>query len=132
MLAATQQGTVAVLVACDADDDPACLLGPEISARCLAAVPQIPIRACLAVREFENWLLASSETLAPALEAPREDYEGVAAEHLVAAWKAPRKYIKPIHQPALAARMDLDLVAGRCPSFARLLRCVDELVAEIA
>ena len=131
-LAATQHGTAGVLIICDADDDPACVLGPEVSARCVAAVPYMPIRACLAVREFENWLLASAETLAPGPEAPREDYEGLAAEHLVAAWKAPRKYVKPIHQPAFAAQIDLDLVATRCPSFARLLRCVDELVAAAA
>ena len=130
-LASLQTDAAAVLVTCDVDDDVVCDLGPRVSARCLEAVPHMPIRACLAVREFENWLLASSETLAPNPSAPLDDYEAVAAVPRVAAWRAPRKYVKPIHQPAFAAKMDLDLVATRCPSFARFLRCVDELVAAI-
>lgn len=130
-LASLQTGAAAVLVTCDADDDAVCDLGPRVTARCLEAVPQMPIRACLAVREFENWLLASPETLAPNPEAPLDDYETVSAVPRVAAWRAPRKYVKPIHQPAFAAKMDLERVAARCPSFARLLRCVDELVADL-
>ncbi|MDQ3629978.1 MAG: DUF4276 family protein [Actinomycetota bacterium] len=131
-LASLQTNAAAVLVTCDADDDAVCNLGPQVTARCMAAVPHMPIRACLAVREFENWLLASAETLAPTATPPLGDYEAIAAVHQVAAWRAPRKYVKPIHQPAFAAGMDLDLVASRCPSFARLLRCIDELIAEIA
>lgn len=130
-LASLQTDAVAVLVTCDADDDAVCDLGPRVTARCLEAVPHMPVRACLAVREFENWLLASPETLAPHAVPPLQDYEAVAAVHHVAGWKAPRKYVKPIHQPGFAAGMDFDLVADRCPSFARLLRCIDELVAEI-
>ncbi len=132
-LASLQTDVAAVLITCDADDDLICELGPEVTARCLDAVPHLPIRACLASREFENWLLASPETLAPSQLAvpPLDDYEGVSAVPRVAAWQAPRKYVKPIHQPALAARMDHDLVATRCRSFARLLRCIDELVAAI-
>jgi len=130
-LASLQTDAVAILVTCDGDKDAACDLGPQVTARCRAAVPHMPIRACLAVREFENWLLASPETLAPDPVEPLDDYEAVGAMRFVAAWRAPRKYVKPIHQPAFAAKMDLDLVAARCPSFARLLRCVDELVAEI-
>lgn len=131
-LASLQTDAAAVLVTCDADDDRVCELGPLVTARCIDAVPHMPIRACLAVREFENWLLASPETLAPDPVERIDDYEAVGAVRFVAAWRAPRKYVKPIHQPAFAANMDLDLVVSRCPSFARLLRCVDELVAEIS
>lgn len=127
-LAAIQADTVGVLVLCDADDDPPCRLGPEIAARCESAVASVPIRGCLAVREFENWLLASPETLAPAEESPRDDYEAVSAVGRIAQWRAPLKYVKSIHQPSLAARIDLRLASERCPSFARFLRCVDELV----
>jgi uncharacterized protein DUF4276 len=130
ILASRQPSVVAVLVLCDADDDPACQLGPEITQRCVKAVTHLPVRACLAVREFENWFLASPETLAGEHEYTLlDDYETVAAEHRIAPWCAPLKYVKPIKQPALAASMDINLVAQRCPSFARLLRCVDELLA---
>ena len=64
-LASLQMATVAVLVVCDADDDNSCVLGPKVTRRCSIAVPHMPVRACLAVRAFENWLLASAETLAP-------------------------------------------------------------------
>lgn len=130
-LAAFQTDAAAVLVTCDADDDLECVLGPALTQRSQDAVSNLPVRACLAVREFENWLLASHETLAPDPMDPLDDYERVAAEWRVAEWRAPRKYVKPIHQPALAAKMDLGLVAARCPSFARLTRCIDELVIAI-
>jgi hypothetical protein len=127
-LAALETATTGVLVVCDADDDPACVLGPEITARCVASLPHVPVRACLAVREFENWLLASPETLAPGTEPVHDDYEAIASIPHISRWRAPRKYVKPLHQPALAAQIDRDRVAARCPSFARLLRCIDELV----
>jgi len=127
-LAALEPDTMGVLVVCDADADPACTLGPELTKRSAAGLPHLPVRACLAVREFENWLLASPETLAPTPEPALEDYEAVAAQPHISRWRAPNKYVKPLHQPALAAQMDRDRVAKRCPSFARLLRCIDELV----
>lgn len=126
-LAASQRDTAAVLVVCDADDDAVCELGPEIIARCQAASPAVPVRACLAVREFENWALASHEAIAPAAELDLPDYEGVAAISHISEWFAPRKYVKPLHQPGLADAIDLDLTALRCPSFSRLLRCLEEL-----
>jgi Domain of unknown function (DUF4276) len=129
-LAALQAGVSAVLVTCDADSNPYCELGPAILERCNAAIPHVPVRVCVAVREFENWLFASHETLSPGEETPVSDYEGISAVGRVAAWRAPRAYVKPVHQPAMAARMDHNLVGTRCPSFARLLRCIDELVAE--
>jgi len=130
-LASLQTGTVAVLVVCDADDDAVCDLGPDVTQRCRSTVPHLPVRACLAAREFENWLLASPETLAPEPVPELDDYESIAAERRVAAWRSPRKYVKPVHQPAMAAMMDHERVAARCPSFARLLRCIDELLEEL-
>jgi Domain of unknown function (DUF4276) len=127
-LAGLHQNTVGVLVLCDADDDAACKLGPVIHTRCQQASPNIPVRACLAVREFENWFLASPETLAPEGEAFIADYEAINAHAIVSSWFSPRKYVKPVQQPSLAARMDHQRVRERCPSFARLLRCVDELL----
>lgn len=121
-------GTAAILVTCDADEDAACELGPHITRRCAAAVEPMPVRACVAVRAFENWLLASHETLAPGSVSNVEDYEAVIAKPRVAAWRHPRPYVAPVHQPAFAAQMDHELVAARCPSFERLLRCVDELL----
>jgi hypothetical protein len=128
-LAARQPATSAVLVLCDADRDRACELGPDMATRCIEAIPHVPVRVALAVRSFENWFLASPETLAPDPQETLPDYEAVSAVSRVAPWCAPLKYVKPIQQPSFAARMDLDLASSRCPSLARFLRCVDELVA---
>lgn len=127
-LASLPENTCGVLVLCDADDDSACQLGPQIYARCNDTVSHIPIRVCLAVRAFENWFLASPETLASGEHETRTDYEQVNAEGTISAWCQPRKYVKPVQQPSLAQRMNQNLVRERCPSFARLLRCVDELI----
>lgn len=125
-LASLQEGTYAVLLVCDAERDPACKLGPEVSARAASAVG-IPVRACLAVRAYENWLVGSTETIEPAETAPA-DCEGGSATGIVRRWREPRSYIKPIDQPKLTQRLDFDLAKKRCRSFTRLLRCVDELL----
>lgn len=128
-LAAIQAGTIGVIVLCDADDDAACTLGPDIQARAETAAREVPVRATVAIRKFENWIVASAETVhGEALEGVH-DYEGMAPDPIIKRWRAPRSYVKPIHQPRLAASIDLELAASRCPSLARLLRCVDELDA---
>lgn len=130
-LAARRSNTTGILVVCDADDDPACEFGPSLTERSRREVPHVPVRCCLAVREFENWIAASAETLAPdSGQARQDDFEHYSALRVIRQWKAPRSYVKTLHQPSFAAGMDHSVVAERCPSFARLLRCIDELVAE--
>lgn len=117
-----------VLVLCDSDDDPVCQFGPEIGRRAENAVPTKPVIATLAVAEFENWIVASSETLGGEPLSDDPDYENLSAEAIIRAWRFPRSYVKPLHQPGYAQKLDFDLVRSRCPSFARLLRCIDELI----
>jgi Domain of unknown function (DUF4276) len=117
-----------VLVLCDSDADPVCEFGPAMHERARGAVPTKPVVATLAVAEFENWIVASGETLG-ADELPDDvDYENLNAESIIRAWRFPRSYVKPLHQPGYAQKLDFKLVEARCPSFARLLRCIDELI----
>ncbi len=126
-LACFQPGTTGVLVVCDTDADAACELGPAGTLRANAGAA-VPVRFCLAVRKFENWIAASAETLAnETLEVP--DFEAINGENVVRRWRAPQKYVKPLHQARYTNGIDHELVAERCPSFARLLRCIDELIA---
>jgi hypothetical protein len=86
--------------------------------------------ATLAVAEFENWIVASSETVGGEPLPDDTDYESLNAEAIIRSWRSPRSYVKPLHQPGYAQSLDFELVAERCPSFARLLKCVDRLIDE--
>jgi Domain of unknown function (DUF4276) len=120
-----------VLVLCDSDRDPVCEFGPTIETRAAAAVRSKPVRATLAVAEFENWIVASAESIAGAEPVDTDDFETLGAVSIVSRWRHPRAYVKPLHQPGYAQQMDFELVQARCPSFARLIRCIDELVDDI-
>lgn len=126
--AALPDDVCGVLVLCDADNDMVCEFGPAMQARAAAAVHAKPVTVTLAVSEFENWIVASSETMGE-LEAPEtEDFERLSAEPVIRRWRHPRSYVKPLHQPSYADQLDFELVSSRCPSFARLIRCLDELI----
>jgi hypothetical protein len=128
-LAYSEPGAFGVLVLCDSDRDPACHLGPALTDRLRSSVSHIPSRVCLAVKCFENWIVASAESI-DSVEVPAQvaDFESFPAMPMVKRWRRPGSYVKPVYQPKYAAALDHELVQTRCPSFARLLRCVDELL----
>lgn len=128
-LAALDDDTCGVLVVCDAETDAPCELGPVLTKRCQQTLPTLPVRVSLAVRQFENWIVASSEAIRAETLEDVDDYEGAGGIATIRAWRRPRSYVKPLHQPGYAAQLDHAVVAERCPSFARLLRCIDELAA---
>lgn len=116
-----------ILVVLDAEDDAACTLGPDLLARAQGAAGDVPVRVCLAVRQFENWL-AASDVNGQRWDPPPDDYEGSGAEPALRARMPNGRYKKTTHQPKLTGAMDHAVVEQRCPSYARLLRCIDELV----
>jgi Domain of unknown function (DUF4276) len=128
-LAGQVPGACGVLVVFDANGDPACELGPACLARARAAT-HLPVRVCLAVREFENWIVASAETVFEMEELPLESAEGIGALQVIKEIRAPQKYVKTLHQAGLASSIDLSLARGRAPSLDRLLRYAEELVTE--
>lgn len=123
--AAARPGCVGTIVLLDSDDAEACIQGPGLTERA-NKVSRVPVHVCLAERDFEDWLAASIETLD--LGASAYDPRGRGLTILEGLIR-PDKYVKPVWQPRLAARVDVDLVARRSTSFARLLRKVD-LLAE--
>ena len=127
-IAARIPDVFAILVVLDAESDAECILGPEMLARAEQAAAGVPVRVCLAVRQFENWLAASVVNGQEWAPTP-ETYESAGAIESIKARIESGRYKKTTNQPRLTGAMDHSLVAERCPSFARLLRCIDELVA---
>lgn len=125
--AARVPGAAGVLVVFDAEGDAACELGPESLARAQSAT-ELPVRVCIAVRCFENWIAASVETVFDEVE-PLADCEGKGAIGLIKEGMHPTKYVKTVHQARLASRIDQSLACDKSPSLARFFRCIDELVA---
>ena len=86
-----------------------------------------PVWVALADEDFEDWIYASLETLGFSDTAPfSADSNG---KTMLRSLLRPRKYVKPVWQPRLTARMDLSLACSRSPSLGRLLMYFDEMVA---
>ncbi len=120
-----QEGGVpdgAVVVVLDADDDPACRLGPALRERMRNARPDVRAVLVLAVREIEGRFLAALESLRgkrdireDAVAPPDPESIRGAKERLESAMGRP--YDETTDQPALAAEFDLEVAAMRLRSF---------------
>lgn len=120
-------GVYSILIVVDAEDDPVCPLGPDLARRAQAEAGPMPVRVCLASRQFENWLAACDVNGQPWTPTP-PSFEGPGAVDSLKARMPRGRYKKTAHQPQLTGAMNDGIVAQRCPSFGRLLRCIDELV----
>jgi hypothetical protein len=127
----------AILVLVDADDDPPCILGPELLKRAKAARPDVPVAVVLANREFETWFLAAIESLCghrrlPADLHPIPDVESIrdAKGKLTNLMRGAGVYSPTPDQPALAATFDMNLARKRSDSFDKCWREVERLLAE--
>ncbi|MFL5834884.1 MAG: DUF4276 family protein [Solirubrobacterales bacterium] len=127
-LAAMEPGASALLVVFDADDDRACELGPSTLGR-INGLP-VPTQVCIAIREYENWIMASAETVLDNA-VPLDDPEGRGAAHAIKMALRPRAYVKPRDQPALSRSIDFELARRRCPSLDRFLKILDEMAEMI-
>jgi hypothetical protein len=123
--AANRPGCRAVLVLLDSDKDPACQLGPELLTRA-QSVARIPVVIALAEPNFEGWIVASAESLG----IDGLDFAPTTAPARLLEAALPGKYVKPVYQPKLAARIDLNLATSRSQSLRRTLDRVDRLIAE--
>jgi hypothetical protein len=124
-VAAVRPGCRCVLVLLDGEGDPVCELGPELLRRSRDVAAGKEVVVCLADRKYEDWLVASAESLqVPGLTyRPDRDSVSVLKEALL-----PSKYIKPSWQPRLSHDLDFELASGRNPSLARFLAKFDTLI----
>jgi hypothetical protein len=120
-----------LLVLLDADDDPACRLGPALLARAQAVRPDVPVGVVLAVREYEAWLLAGIQSLRGQRGltwdiVPPRDPEAIRGAK---GWleKHMGRYSETTDQPALTAKLSLE-EARNAPSFDKFVREVTRLL----
>lgn len=131
------KGCAGILVVFDADDDAACVIGPELARTTQSAGINTPCRVVLAVREIEAWLIAGIESL--------RGYRGIPA-HLSAPgnvetirgakeWLNQRLqtgYKATIDQEPLLLRFDYQSARRLAPSLDKFLRDLDSLLAAFA
>jgi hypothetical protein len=134
-LAARQvDSTDGILLLIDADDDTACVLGPQLLKISTSKRPDRQHSVVIATREYEAWFLAAAVSLrgkrglALDLEPPEDpeairDAKGWLSSHNVEG----RSYKETLDQPALTAVFDFD-AALQTSSFEKLYRDVTRLL----
>lgn len=129
---ATGSGGVVILL--DADDDCPVALKAEFERRLgntgLARV------VAFAVREYESWFIAASESLRGQRGLPMDlqthpDPEAVRGAKEWLARHMNSGYRETLDQAALSAQFDLDLAAARSPSFFRFRREIIRLATRL-
>lgn len=130
--ASETQGLILCLL--DADDDCPATIGPEILEILSGSWPTIPKSVVAAKYEYENWLIASAESLrdhkrvrntAISPERPEDirDAKGYLAREIML---QDAYYSPTVDQPALTSYLDFEL-ARRCASFDKLHRDLSRL-----
>ena len=124
-----------VLLLIDADEDPPCILGPELLKHAQAVDLRTDVACVLANVEYETWFVAAAESLAEYLDLSRDQMipDNPEAERHAKGWierrfKGGTKYVETQDQPSMTAAFDLSLCRRRSPSFDKLCR---ELAARI-
>jgi len=127
-LARKQQDCAAILIVYDSDDDCPKDLAPQVQAWGQAEVSPLPCYVVMPAREFEAWFLATIESLRgvrrilnDATSHPDPESRRGATEELRKRMQPNRSYSKPVDQPALAARFDMEMAYRRCRSFRRMV-----------
>lgn len=134
-----QGGSGAILLLLDADDDCPADLGPRLLQGIRSAREDVVAAVVLAKSEYEAWFLAAARSLAgrrglPDDIAPPREPENVRdAKGWLQAQRADGLAYGPTtDQPALTHAFDLDEARHGCPSFEKLWRDVERLMAETA
>jgi len=127
----------AVLILMDSDNDCPAELAPRLLERARAARSDAAVDVVLAKREYEGWFLAAAASIRGMRGlrddlAPPADPEAIrgAKEWLTKNMEPGRRYTETLDQPALSQLFDLE-AARRAPSFEKLERTLESLVAEV-
>jgi hypothetical protein len=117
-----------ILVLVDADDDPPCLLGPQLLNWAKQAHPDGDVACVVANVEYETWFVAAAESLSKYLDLRPDTAvpDNPERQRAGKGWIERRfrgpKYSETQDQPALTAAMDLSLCRRRSASFDKLCR----------
>lgn len=125
-----------ILVLLDADDDPACVVGPRLLGWARATRADREIGVVLAVREYESWFLAAAGSLAGQRGLPTNltavaDAEQRGSPKRWLDTRMPEGYSEALDQPTLTWALDLE-AARAAASFEKLVRDVARLIGRQA
>ena len=126
----------AVLAVFDADDDPACVLGPTLLGEIRRQGIATPCCVVLAVREIESWLIAGVESLRghrgirDDLESP-ENVETIRGAKEWLDRHMAQGYKSTIDQCPLLLAFDYQAARTRAASLDKFLRDIDGLLARL-
>lgn len=138
IMALRQRDAHAVLVLLDADDDLGCDLGPRLLERVRRAIPStVPAACVVAEREFETWIVGSSDRMAgkagfpanvvlPPNWAQTRDAKGLLRQ------LRGGSYIASTDQERLATHIDVGVLRSRSPSFDKFVRELMRLLGALA
>lgn len=118
-----------IIIMFDSDDDPACVIGPNVQAWAQSAAGHIPCEVVAVTREYEAWFISAVESLrgvrgvsldAVSHVAPEtvRDAKGALEERMVLGGF----YSPSADQAALTAEVDLVEVYRKCRSFRRMVK----------
>jgi len=132
-MAELRAGCAAVLVLLDADDDAACVLGPQLLETARRQGIATPCRVILAVREIEAWLIAGVESLRGYRGIPNDlslpdNPESIRGAKEWLNFRMKTGYKSTIDQLHLLLRFDYQDARCRAPSLDKFLRDLDSLV----
>ena len=130
------RGDARILVLIDADDDCAATVGPRLQARLNRELGRAYGAAVLAVREYENWLIADARAISRDSAfrdniGRQDNPEAVpdAKRWLNARRTTKHSYDPRVDQARLTELVDIHVVRRRCPSFDKFWREIERLAA---
>lgn len=129
---ALQSAPDAIIVIRDSDEECAQDLAKGLADKCLALNTQTPIAIVCAVREYENWFLASLESLVEgAARFPGDPDAITGAKRRLQDFLPGNSYRPTRDQTGLTHQIDLEVALLNSRSFRRLCHAVEELVNAI-
>jgi hypothetical protein len=136
-MAQLKEDCAAILVVFDADDDAACILGPQLLRTAQEHGIETPCRVIVAVREIEAWLIAGAESLRGYRGIPDDLSAPDNVETIRGAkeWLGQRKktgYKSTIDQLPLLLKLDYQDARRRAPSLDKFLRDLDFLISRLS
>jgi hypothetical protein len=123
-------GNKLILLLVDADEAPACQLGPELLRSAQQSAPGSDVACVLAVPEYETWFVAAADSLTEFVDlakGPASSTDPEQARH-GKRWLQQRfrgKYSETIDQRRLTSALDVGMARARSSSFDKLCREIE-------
>lgn len=114
-----------ILLMCDPEPEPTCVLGPNLTEHARKIRNDIPLSVVFADVEYESWFVAAAKSLQRYLTLTQTEQESIThsgSKSWVKRHMTKNKYSETTDQPKLTAEMDLALCRRNSLSFDKLCR----------